>query len=988
MTVAGGGIGDGGPAFRAILANPSAVAVDAVGNVYIADTGDHRIRRIDSIGFISTFAGTGQQGYSGDGGPALQAQLDRPVALAVDAAGSVFFIDGGNHRIRKVDPSGSITTVAGDGSSGFSGDGGPAKDAKLERPLGLALDGKGNIYVADSGNHRIRRIDSSGTITTLTGTGAKRFAGDDGPATAASLDSPSSVAVDDKGNIFIADSGNHRIRRVDASGVISTVAGSDNRGYSGDGGLAILAGLNFPEGILVDSSGRLLIADTEDHRIRQVDSSGRISTLAGFGGQGIGGDGGPAIGARLTRPRSLALDGKGNLYIASGGDDRIRRVDTSGLIRTVAGGGFELGDGGPAAAAVLGGPADVAVDGAGNLYIPDTLYHRVRKVDTAGIIRTIAGTGQEGFGGDGALATAAQLKAPGGLAFDKAGNLYIADSGNHRIRRVDPFGIITTITGTGTAGVGGEGVSATTSMLNRPRDVVLDTKGNLYIADSGNHRIRRVDTSGIITTVAGTGDGGFSGDGGLANLAKLNEPAGVAVDSQGQIYIADMKNHRIRLITSAGVISTLVGTGQPSFGGDGLQATSASLSSPMAVTVDDKANLYVSDSGNGRVRLKSAAGIIVTFAGGGSTLGDEGHAKNAALLSPRGLAIDGKGNIYVADAGDHRVRKVDSIGRITTAAGGGLGWGDGGQAASAALNGPSGITVDGGGNLYIAEAAGNRIRSVEPSGAIHTLAGVGGKGFDGDGSLATKALLDTPWAVAYGIDGSLYVADAGNLRLRRVGLDGVITTVLETKVDAASSQGVMGHQGLAADDAGNLYISDTSNHRIRKLDAFGNLWPVAGTGLKGFAGDGGDAFRASFDSPSGLAVDRSGNLYIADTGNHRIRRLDTSGKVTTVAGSGIAGFLGDGGPAIQSRLKGPIGVAIDRAGNLYIADTGNHRIRRVDTSGAITTVAGDDVESFGGDGGPASNARLASPRAVALDARGNLYIADTGNNRVRRIRLP
>ena len=361
--------------------------------------------------------------------------------MAVDGAGNLFIADTGNHRIRRVDPTGTITTVTGTGEYGFSGDGGPADQAQLDFPSGVAVDGAGNLFIADYGNHRIRRVDRAGTITTVAGTGRRGFSGDGGPADQAWLYSPHGVAVDGAGNLFIADQYNHRIRRVDPTGTITTVAGTGECCFGGDGGPADQAQLNDPDGVAVDGAGNLFIADTDNHRIRRVDPTGTITTVAGTGRPGFSGDGGPADQALLRYPSGVAVDGAGNLFIADTSNGRIRRVDPAGTITTVAGGGEGaigfIGDGGPADQARLGFTFGVAVDGAGNLFIADTGNHRIRKVDPAGTITTVAGTGECCYSGDGGPAVEAVLN-PKGVAVDGAGNLFIADPGNHRIRVLTP----------------------------------------------------------------------------------------------------------------------------------------------------------------------------------------------------------------------------------------------------------------------------------------------------------------------------------------------------------------------------------------------------------------------------------------------------------------------------------------------------------------------------------------------------------------------
>jgi hypothetical protein len=336
-----------------------------------------------------------------------------------------------------------ITTIAGNGFFGISGDGGPAIVAELASPTGVACDASGNLYISDEGDC-IRKINTSGIISTIAGMGGiGGYSGDGGPATAAELYLPYGVAVDSSGNIYIADGYYSRIRKVDTSGIISTFAGSAATGYSGDGGPATDAELNNPWGLAVDASGNLLIADWSNYRIRKVNKSGVISTFAGNGTGAFSGDGGQATAAELYLPYGVACDTFGNVYIADGGNNRVRIVKKSGIISTFAGNGFGAphsggysGDGGPAIAAEFYNPMGVVVDNYGNIYIADDLNQRIRIINTSGIISTFAGNGTSGFFGDGGPATSAEFYGPGGLALDASGNIYIPDFTNHRVRKV------------------------------------------------------------------------------------------------------------------------------------------------------------------------------------------------------------------------------------------------------------------------------------------------------------------------------------------------------------------------------------------------------------------------------------------------------------------------------------------------------------------------------------------------------------------------
>ncbi|GAC1578808.1 MAG: hypothetical protein NVS3B24_11670 [Candidatus Dormibacteria bacterium] len=667
VTYAGGSVGDGRQATDAISA-AEATATDGAGNVYLADFSKSLVRKITPDGVIHAFAGNQSFGYAGDGGPATAATLAYPRALAVDAAGNVFISEEGNGRVRKVDSAGMISTFAGGNTYGPLGDGGPATSANLSSPAQIAFDTAGNLFIVDRGHSRVRKVAPSGTISTVAGNGTAGYGGDGGQATSAMLNYPYGVAVDGAGVIYIGDTENNRVRKVQPSGVISTIAGNSTAGASGDGGPAALALLNNPWHLSLDGAGDLAIADSRNGRIRVVVPSGTIDTVAGTtANRNNPVNGQPATSMYIGFTTEGLYERNGDMLIPVPNASVVVRIH-SGLVTIIAGNltCCFLGDGGQAAQTSLGAPRTGAVDAAGNLYIADTNNGRIRRVDVNGVITTVAGhdcgSYYGAYSGDGGPATAACLSLPQGVAVDAAGNIYIADTYNGRIRRVDTAGKITTIAGRGGWGYSGDGGPATDALLNGPWSVALDGAGNLLVAEYLGARVRQVSPTGTISTFAGTGINGFSGDGGAATLAQLNNPSEVAVNN-GSVYITDRFNQRIRKVT-AGVISTYVGSGAQGWPTSSDTPTTVKFQFPWGLSFDAAGTLYIADTGNAVIRTVARDGSMATVAGSYSNYGicsgfsgDGGPATSACFNQPEGVTVT-NGGIYISDTNNNRVRFV------------------------------------------------------------------------------------------------------------------------------------------------------------------------------------------------------------------------------------------------------------------------------------------------------------------------------------------
>jgi hypothetical protein len=636
----------------------SSVAADSSGNLYVADTANHTIRQITPAGTVNTLAGSAGISGSADGtGPA--ARFNQPQGVAVDKTGNVYVADTGNHTIRLIAPDGVVSTLAGSAGN-YGSTNGTGGSARFYQPEGVAVDNAGNVYVADTWNHTIRQITTNRVVSTLAGS-AGNYGSADGTGTNAQFYQPQGVAVNSIGTVYVADTGNQTIRTIAAGGVVSTLAGRAGKYGSADG-----AGTNAwfygPAGVAMDGSGNAYVADSFNHTLRKVTSGGAVSTLAGLAGS-YGSADGTTNTARFWGPAGVAASGTNTVtvYVADAGNGTIRQITTSGMVSTLAGSASTGNADAAGSAARFYWPAGAAVDGAGNTYVADTQNGTIRKVTPAGVVTTLAGSAGNYGSADGS-GTNAQFYGPQGVAVDNEGTVYVADTANGTIRKITAGGLVSTLAGS----AGNYGIAdgtGTNAQFYEPQSVAVDNGGTVYVADTWNHTIRKITPAGVVSTLAGLpgSPGCIDGTGSKVgtNTARFNGPAGVAVDGAGNVYVADYFNHTIRMVTAAGVVSTLAGLPGVWGSADGTNSA-ARFYEPAGIAVDSAANVYVLDSGNQTVRKVAPVGtnwVVSTLAGAAGVSGSSDGAPAVARFNyPAGLAVDNTGLLYVADTGNNALR--------------------------------------------------------------------------------------------------------------------------------------------------------------------------------------------------------------------------------------------------------------------------------------------------------------------------------------------
>ena len=906
------------------------IAFDSQGDMYLSDSSNHKIKKIDmDSGTVTTFAGS-SQGFNDAQGTA--AQFDFPSGLVFDNDDNLYVADSGNRRIRKIDTSANVTTVAAhDGASSVLE--GAAFSTIIGSELGDLEIYEGEVYFADTSNNVIRKLNlENATIARVAGTSSNGDLTGDALSTA-EFSSPRGIAIDSSGNIYISDDSTNKLYFLDiTTNQVSLLTSSSTKGFRD--GNADDALFNNVYDIDLISDTELLIADRSNHCLRLYDTSTfqspELSTIAG---RNSSSDIDGALGLNsFRRPYGTAVDSSGNIYIADYDNNKIRKLDTAGNLTTVAGpsqgsrsSGTTNGSSGDLSTARFKKPSGIVIDTSGNLIITDTDNHCIRKIDlgtnTASTFSGLCGSSGNADGVTGA----ARFKKPQGLAIDASDNVYIADTSNRKVRKLDSSGTATTLAGTGSSGlVNG---STTNARFRDPVAIVIDSSGDLFVADKTNHAIRKIDTTNLIvsTYVGGIGSGSLDGD---VSVAQFNQPHALALASNGDLYIADRYNHRIRRVNSSKQVDTIAGNGNRGFL-DG-KALEGSFNEVIGLSINDN-DLIISDFSNQRLRKLDLSTI-------------------SSSSNPVDKSIFFNDDLYVSSY-----------------TGGLAGFQDGAR-LGARVNNPLGLKSDSQGNIYIADASNHRIRKLDTNGNITTIAGIGGSG-NAEGNALTAAQFNDPADIAIADNGDIYVADRDNNAIRKI-VGSTVSTVINT--------GLNKPQGLAFDNSGNLLIADTSNHRIKIYDG-STVNDYAGVG-RGFV-NGAALSVAKFNNPIGIAVASNGDVFVADSSNHIIRKI-SNGFVSTHAGTANASF--SDGEDIASAFSSPAYLAIDKSNHLLVTDRNNNRIRLIDKSGdKVYTLAGTGPRGF--LDAKVDSAKLGFITGIAVLDDNSVIFSDQSSDRLRLV---
>ncbi|AYL95827.1 MBG domain-containing protein [Mucilaginibacter celer] len=1022
-----GGYKDGTGTAASFL-NPVGITVDAAGNLYVADAGNNVIRKITAAGVVTTLAGNPVNPGSINGN-GMAASFNGPQGITIDLSGNLYVAEVYNNLIRMITPAGVVSTLAGGGSGSTDGIG---ATAGFQSPTGITIDQSGSLYITEY--YDIRKLSLTGYTVN--------------PALPAGLNFDVTTGTISGTPLLAKAAGNYLITGYNAAGngtatVNITVTGSLQTPtpavkapvitYGGaqsytvgtavnaltptnTGGVVpanpygqtttLATGFGDSYSVVADAAGNIYYADASYNVIRKVSPAGIKSIFAGSGSAGK--TNGTGTAASFNNPQRMALDAAGNIYVADMGNNLIRKITPAGVVTTFAGNGKAGRSDGTAATASFNGPAGIAIDLFGNIYVADNITHLIRKISASGIVTTLAGSGSPGYA-DG-TGSAASFYNPAGMAADALCNLYVVDVNNNSIRKITPAGVVTTLAGSPNIGaVNGTGSNA--SFYN-PESVAIDAIGNLYVADMYNHLIRKVTPAGVVSTVAG---GGYGSNDGTGTAAGISNPEGITIDAAGNLYVAD--GGTIRKITTTGyAINSVLPAGLTFdnttgvISGTPLLAKAASSYSISAYNLGGSSTAAVSITVTGALTAPAAPvkAPVISYTGpqsytAGTTISNLAPANTGGVVpafsygqtttlatgfgNAWGIISDAAGNVYYSDAGINVIRKVTPAGVSSIFAGSGTPGLVNGTGTAASFNNPQRMGMDAAGNIYLADLGNNVIRKITPAGVVSTFAGSGISGRnDGTGAAAS---FNSPAGIAVDRFGNVYVSDSGSGLIRKISPAGIVTTLA-----GSGSAGYADGTGnaasfnvpasLAVDGLCNLYVADVSNNIIRKITPAGVVTTFAGNPTTSGSANG-TGTAASFYNPQSIAIDAIGNIYVADQYNYLIRKITSAGVVTTLAGSGT-GVTSDG-IGLAARFGNPEGIAIDASGMLYVADGSN--IRKVSAVGyAIGSTALPAGLTFDGTTGIISGTPLLAKTAASYSitayntggsSTATVSIAATGN---------